>query len=129
MLLVTLILVGIAVVGVGVTRLWWSAQFAQALAEGRVGRSLVDHMDEFLEPYEGVQLDEPDLRALEVRAASHFVDALASDGVVVRGWRLVLHNDEVLGPRAFVKSSAGVELSLADFVRDRREGKIDLEAG
>lgn len=129
MLPLTLLIVGILAVGAGVTRMWWTAHFVNALVEGRVGPSLIDRMDELLAPYEGIHLDEAEFRSLEARAAAHFIDVLSNDGVVVRGWRLVLHDDEVFGPRCFVKNSAGEELSLADFVRERREGKIDLEAG
>lgn len=113
----------------GAGKVWWSARFVNALVDGQVGPSWMDRMDEFLAPYEGVQLDEDDLRSLETRAAAHFIDILASDGVAIRGWRLVLHNDEVLGPRCFVRSSAGAELSLAEFMLGRRQGTIDSEAG
>lgn len=86
-------------------------------------------MEEFLEPYEGHQLDVDELRALEVRAEGHVIAVLAGDGLTIHGWRLVLHNDDLLGPRCFFKNSTGTELSLAEFQLELRRGTTDIEAG
>jgi hypothetical protein len=129
MLEVELTLVFIVAALFGIGRMWWSARYLHALVDGNVGPTLVDRMDDFLQPYEGLQLDVDELRALEVRAERHFIDVLAGDGLTIHGWRLVLHNDDLLGPRCFVKNSAGTELSLAEFQLGHRRGTIDIQAG
>ncbi len=124
--------VGFALLGIlgvlfSIARIGWSAHYLRALVDGNVGPTLVDRMDDFLEPYESLQLDVEELRALEVRAERHFIDVLAGDGLTIHGWWLVLHNDDVLGPRCFVKNRAGVELSLAEFQLGIRRGTIDIK--
>ena len=127
--MIIFVLLGAVAAAVGLGRMAWSAHFVNALADGRVGASLLDRVNELLEPHEGAWLDEDDLRSLEARVAAHFVDVLANDGFVVRGWQVVVRNDEILGPRCFLRSSAGAELSLAEFTLRLRKGTIDIEDG
>ncbi|MEP7121166.1 MAG: hypothetical protein ABJE95_09660 [Byssovorax sp.] len=129
MFFLVVILLGAVAAAVGLSRVAWGGHFVNALAEGRVGPSLLDRMNELLEPYQGVQLSAEDLESLEARAAAHFVDILANDGFVVRGWQVVLRNDEVLGPQCFLKSSAGAELSLVEFTLRLRKGTIAIDGG
>ena len=125
---IALFVIPAVVLALVVGRFLWTYAFLREVAAGRLGPSLVAQMDAFLEPVEGTHPSGDDLARLEQAAHARFVEILAAQGVVLRGWRVVLRDDEILGPRCAVSSDSGDEILLGDFERRVRAGELDFDA-
>lgn len=107
-----------AVVGLAVVigALYWLLMIRTTL-EGGFHTTLHERVERVLAPYEGQQVSDAALDAIQREVESAIRDGLVDCGRPDENFRAIVRNDEVLGPVCLVQIPDGTELALSEYER------------
>jgi hypothetical protein len=103
------------------------AHFQQGRSDVFVGPRLHERMEELFEPHLGQAVSPAVARELEAQANRLFNDVMTGVALVPDGWRVVVQNDEALGPVPRLQGPNGQLLDVAEFEQRVREGRLRLD--